>query len=417
MTDMKKYLTILLVALMATACVNDDTDFTDLINATGGGTEPEEEVITPIDIALDFTDLDEAADVVPTDENLESYNDYEENTDWAYTINIHYDGDEVTMSGNTSRVRSSVDGGHVVIRSTSNRVNYVLSGTSDNGSFKVYSENKFKLTFNGLTLTNPTGAAINNQGGKSLYLVLADGTENTLTDGTAYTDVDGEQMKGTFFSEGQVLVSGKGSLTINANARHGLVTDDYFRFRPGSKLYVKCATGHGIKANDGIIIDGGVLNIEVSGDGNKGIRCDSTLTVNGGRTTILATGGVAITPATDIAPADTSSCAGIKCDYPLVVNAGAILIKATGEGGKGINNTGDIVLNGGSVQVVTTGIKGLASPKGIKGDGVLAVNGGYLYCYSANGSPIDAALGLTVADGYTTWETKTKRVIISFTGQ
>ena len=136
--------------------------------------------------------------------------------------------------------------------------------------------------------------------------------------------------------------------------------------------------------------------------------------VNGGRTTIIATGGVAITPATDIAPADTSSCAGIKCDYPLTINAGSLLLKATGEGGKGINNTGDININGGSVQIVTTGIKGLASPKAIKGEAKLIVNGGYLYSYSANSSPIDANGGITVAEGYTLWETKTQRVIISF---
>lgn len=408
---MKKYLAILFMALLTTACVNDDTDFSDLINGTHG---PDEEVITPIDIALDFSDLAEADDVVVTDETVEAYSDYEENTDWAYTINVTYNGDEVTLSGNTSRVRSTIEGGHVVIRSTSNRVHYVLSGTSDNGSFKIYSENKFKLTLNGVNLTNPTGAAINNQGSKSMYLVLADGTENTLTDGTTYTDTDGEQMKGTLFSEGQVLVSGKGSLNINGNSRNALVSDDYFRFRPGCKLYVKCATGHGIKANDGIIIDGGVINIEVSGDGYKGIKCDSTMTVNGGRTTIIATGGVAITPATDIAPADTSSCAGIKCDYPLTINAGSIRIKATGEGGKGINNTGDITINGGSVQIVTTGIKGLSSPKGIKGDSSMLINGGYLYSYSANASPIDMTGQLVVADGYTTWESKLQRVIISF---
>ncbi|MBR5727419.1 MAG: carbohydrate-binding domain-containing protein [Muribaculaceae bacterium] len=414
---MRPYILLMLMAVMATACVNDDTDFSDLINGSNGGNDTiPHEVITPIDIDLDFSPLDEVDDVVPTDETNETYNDYEENTDWSYTINISYDGETATLSGNTARVRSTVTGGHVVIRSTSARVNYVVSGTSDNGSLKIYSENKFKLTLNGLTLTNPMGAAINNQGSKSLYLVLADGTENTLTDGSTYTDVDGEDQKGALFSEGQVLVSGKGALVVNANARHGLVSDDYFRFRPGCKVYIKSAIGHGIKANDGITIDGGVFNIAVAGDGAKGIRCDSTMTINGGRTTIIATGGVSITPATNIAPADTSSCAGIKCDYALTINGGNVLIKATGEGGKGVNNTGDILVTGGALQVVTTGIKGLASPKGIKGDGALTVTGGYVYSFSANASPIDATNGITVADGYTSWETKPRRVIISFIG-
>ena len=417
MKGFKKYLTIALVALMSTACVNDDTDFSELIN--GGKNDNDtipEEVITPIDIDLDFTALDEADDIVPTDETDPAYNDYEENTDWRYTITIHYDGETATLDGNTTRVRSTVAGAHVVIRSTSARVNYVVTGASDNGSLKIYSENKFKLTLAGVSLTNPTGAAINNQGGKSLYLVLADSTENSLADGTTYTDIDGEDQKGALFSEWQVLVSGKGSLTVTANARHGLCSDDYFRFRPGCKVHVKSAVGHGIKANDGITIDGGVLNIEVAGAGAKGIRCDSTMTVNGGRTTILATGGVDITPSTDIAPADTSSCAGIKCDYALSIHGGNVLIKATGEGGKGVNNTGDVLITGGALQVVTTGVKGLASPKGIKGDGILNVTGGYVYSYSANAAPIDTSEGILVADSYTTWETLPRRVIISFIG-
>lgn len=410
---MKKYLAILCMALMTTACINDDTDFSDLIKANGGS-DGEEEIITPIDISLDFSDLQEDDDIVVTDESMPEFSDYEENTTWGYTINIVFDGESATLSGNTSRVRATVNGGHVTIRSTSNRVHYILSGNSDNGSFKIYSDNKFKLTLNQLSLNNPTGAAINNQCGKSLYLVLADGTVNTLTDGTTYTDTEGEQMKGTFFSEGQVIVSGKGSLAINANARHALVSDDYFRFRPGCKLHIQSALGHGIKANDGIIIDGGMFNIEVSGDGAKGIKCDSTMTVNGGRTTIITTGGVAITPATTITPADTSSCVGIKCNYPLAINSGAILIKSTGEGGKGINNGGDIIMNGGTVKVVTTGIKGLTSPKGIKVDGNLTLAGGYIYSYSAYGAPMDIAGNLHVADGYSTWENKPQRIIISF---
>ena len=138
------------------------------------------------------------------------------------------------------------------------------------------------------------------------------------------------------------------------------------------------------------------------------------MTVNGGRTTIIATGGVSVTAATDIAPADTSSCAGIKCDYALTINGGNVFVKATGEGGKGLNNTGDIIVTGGALQVVTTGTKGLASPKGIKGDGMLTVTGGYVYSYSANGSPIDPDGGIVVADGYTLWENKARRVIISF---
>lgn len=399
----------MLVALLATACVNDDTDFSDLIN-TGG----EPEVITPIDIALDFSDLDESPDSPPADEADPYYNDYEETTTWGYTVNIAFDGQTASLSGQTNRVRVTQNGSHITVSPVSNHVHLVVSGASSNGSLKIYSDYRFKLTLNGLDLTNPTGAAINNQGGKSLYLVLADGTSNTLADGATYSDVAGEDMKGVLFSEGQVIVSGKGALRITAIGRHGLVSDDYIRFRPGPKLHISCTSGHGVKSNDGIFVDGGVLNVEVSGNGCKGFKSDSTMVVNGGRTTVMASGGAVITPATASLPADTSSCAGIKCDYALTVNSGDVLIKATGEGGKGITNDGDIAIIGGSVKVVTTGIKGMSSPKGIKGDKGMSVTGGYVYSYSANSSPLDIKGGLTVGSGYTLWETKPQRVIILF---
>ena len=63
-------------------------------------------------------------------------------------------------------------------------VEYILSGTATDGSFKAYSEKKFKLTLNGLSLTSAQGAAINIQSGKRVFVEAVDGTVNTLTEKT-----------------------------------------------------------------------------------------------------------------------------------------------------------------------------------------------------------------------------------------
>ena len=58
--------------------------------------------------------------------------------------------------------------------------------------------------------------------------MLADGTTNTLTDGTKYTDAtDDEDMKAAFFSEGKMLFSGAGTLSVYANCKAGIRSDDY----------------------------------------------------------------------------------------------------------------------------------------------------------------------------------------------
>ena len=401
------------LALLAASCVNDDSDL-DALLAAGGKSQPDEETVVPVEIEWDESELAEDADVPVTDPTDPAYNDYEENGTWSYTVYVAYDGDDVQVTGNTSRVTVTHDGAHVTIVSTRTNINYVLSGQSDNGSFKIYSDHKFKLTLNGLTLTNPNGAAINNQGGKSLYLVLADGTTNALADGTTYADVADEDQKGTFFSEGQIIVSGHGKLNVTATGRHGLVSDDYIRVRPGSRISISATSGHGIKVNDGLWIDGGVLNVTTSAAGAKGIKSDAPIAVSGGRTTIITTGGVAITPATTTLPADTSACAAIKCDSAITVTAGALLLKSTGEGGKGINTNTDLTISGGKVTVVTTGIKGNASPKGIRSDGTTTITGGYVYSYSAAASPLDAAGGLVLATGCATYETLARRVIVSY---
>lgn len=403
------YLTAIIMLAGLTGCVNDDSDMSDVIS--GGGTQP---AVTPIDINLDYTALDEAPDIPPTDATDPDFNDYEENTDWTYTIRIAYDGENATLSGNTNRVRYNVNGAHVTINTTSTRINYILSGNSNNGSLKIYSESKFKLTLEGVNLTNPTGAPINNQCGKSLYLVLADGTDNSLTDAENYTDVTGEDLKAALFSEGQILVSGTGMLNINATGRNGIASDDYLRFRPGCKINITSTAGHGIKANDGIYIDGGVFNVTVAANGAKGINSDNFVRVAGGRTTIITTGGSAITAATNIAPADTSSCAGIKSDSTLTVVGGILRLKSTGEGGKGLNAGKSIDITGGNIAVVTTGVKGDASPKGIKADLDISISGGSVYSYSAFAAPVDAAGALNIAPGWATYESIPRRFTIAY---
>ena len=238
---------------------------------------PEEpiEPIVPKEIALDDSDLEEPGEVIPDDEDALDYGDYVENTIWATTVRINFDGDTAIVTGNPSTVIVSVEGAHVTVTSAAKRVRYIITGTTANGSLKFYSDKKFQLQLNGVDITNPTGAAVNNQCGKSLYLVLNEGTVNTLRDGENYTMVENEDQKGALFSEGQILVSGKGLLNIYSVGRHCMASDDYIFVRPGCHLYMNSTSGHGIKAKDYVHIAGGVINMEIAADGAKGINCDS----------------------------------------------------------------------------------------------------------------------------------------------
>ena len=181
---------------------------------------PPQETIVPKEINLDDSDLTEPAETIPDDEDADDYGDYVENTMWSTTVRITFDGDTAIVTGTPTSVIATVEGAHVTITSAAKRIRYIVSGTTADGSLKFYSERKFQLQLAGVDITNPNGAAVNNQCGKSLYLVLNEGTVNTLRDGETYAMIDGEDQKAALFSEGQILVSGKGALNIYSVGKH-----------------------------------------------------------------------------------------------------------------------------------------------------------------------------------------------------
>ena len=365
----------------------------------GGGQEQE---ITPKEITLDDSELTEPAEYVPEDEDAPDYGDYVENTSWAIKVNINFDGDTAIVTGNPSGVIATVDGAHVTITSAAKRVKYIVTGSTSNGSLKFYSDRKFQIQLDGVDITNPTGAAINNQCGKSLYVVSTEGTVNTLRDGENYSTVEGEDQKAALFSEGQILVSGKGLLNIYSVGRNCMTSDDYIFIRPGSHLYLNSTTGHGLKAKDYVYIKGGVINMEIAADGAKGINCDSLINITGGRTTIINTGTTRLE--TDSLDNEvTTAASGLKADHNITMKGGTLNIKCTGDDAKGINVAEPFVFTGGELNVVCTGKKVNVSPKGIKCDTSCSIQGGYIYSCAPYGKALDVEEDqLTIADGYIT---------------
>ena len=397
----------------AAADVNHDgevgiSDVNAVIDIILGGGAVDE--IIPREITLDDSPLTEPAEYVPEDEDAADYGDYVENTSWSTRVNIHFDGDQATVTGNPSGVVVGISGAHVTITSAAKRVKYIVTGSTSDGSLKFYSDRKFQVELDGVDITNPNGAAINNQCGKSFYLVMGDGTVNTLRDGETYSMVDGEDQKAAVFSEGQILVSGKGLLNIYSVGRHCMASDDYILVRPGSRLYLNSTSGHGIKAKDYVHIKGGVINMEIAADGAKGINCDSLINITGGRT-IIINSGTTQTELDSLGNTVTTGAAGVKSDYNITMSGGSLCIKCTGNDAKGINVAQPLVLTGGELNVVVTGNQVSVAPKGIKCDTDCTISGGSIYSCAPWGKALDVDGTLTIADGYTTRDDADPRLI------
>ena len=294
-------------------------------------------------------------------------------------------------------VEVTVNGGHVTANhGAEKKICYVVSGTTANGSLTILGDKKYAVKLSGASITNPDSAALNLLSGKRAFVILADGTTNTLADGT------GGSQKGALYCKGKLLFNGNGSLSVTGNTNNGIHSADYIAFSKGNNIYVKSTANHGIKANDGIYINGGILNVEVSAAAAKGINCESNIIVNGGRTTVLTTGNGMY----DSEDKEAKGAAGIKADSTLTMNGGELWLKSTGSGGKGINVDGEARFCGGSVYVVTTGSQyksnnDTSSPKGIKADGNISVSGGRLWVRTSgtNGEGIETKKELSITGG------------------
>lgn len=353
-----------------------------------------------IDVVLssvDDTSFSEAEEEIITDDTHDDYGDFIENYKPKNTVVITYkEGGKATYTGKPSGVNVIVSGNHVTVTSAKSDVAYTLKGTTTNGSFKLYSDKKAQVTLDGVSITNPTGSAINIQSGKTMMIKLADGTTNNLEDGTEYTLTDGEQQKGTFFSEGQLVFSGEGTLNVKSNYGHGIVSDDYVRVRGGNIMINSVRDG--ISTSDRFIMYGGIVNITAQQDG---IDVDEgyieigagQLAVNAVDEGITAsyegdedTGFVdpLITPYIDIkgglikVVTTGDKGHGIRAMSTFAMSGGIVQTTVKGDGSKALMSEGDMSLAGGKITVFTEGDAlyedgDLSSSAGIRSKGVLTV--------------------------------------------
>ena len=392
---MKSICTVSLLLLLAVACSKEDDLYYNgwsQQNITQNTTESNDDnktttntgddVVKGVSTSGDVTTFTVALDrnaIAETHMVDASDDDYIENTTFDKTITITFSTTgSAVVEGDDERI-VNVNNNDVIATNTSDKViRYVLAGETADGFFKLYSTRKQAIVLNGVSITNPDGAAINNQSKKRTFIVLNDETKNFLTDGTSYSDATSdEDMKGCLFSEGQIIFSGKGSLDVDANCKAGIRSDDYVRTLPGTNIYVDSSSGNGIRGNDAVIVTGGVINVNVTGTADKGFSTDGEIRIDGGRTTIITSGGYEY----DSDDSDYSACSGVKADSLVTINGGELNIKSTGIGGKGINCDKNININNGVIRIITTGkrqkdSKGSVSPKGIKADGDITCNGG-----------------------------------------
>lgn len=316
-------------------------------------------------------------------------------------ISITYNGDKaaVVVPGKIAKhLTIETNGAHVSIVQDANvteEITYTLQGSSSNGSFFMNGDFKTSIVLNGLTLHNPDSAAINIRDGKRIYVELAEGTVNTLSDGT------GGEQKACFAVKGHTEFKGAGTLNITGNTAHAFWGKEYVELKKTlGTINILGAAGDGFNVNqyfqmnggnvtisnvgddaiqlsfktdddDNIIsteedadnigdvtIKGGTLTITTSGNGAKGIKSANNVDIKGGTINITQTGNIVVDGS------DVSYSTAIKASADIYISGGSVTVVNTAQGGKGLSADGDITIDESDettvVDIKTNGVGGIA---------------------------------------------------------
>ena len=266
--------------------------------------------------------------------------DAEQNSDSVYfTVNdqngswdtssatvITLGGSDATVSGNGAYVND----GNVVI---TNGGYYVVSGTLSDGSITVdaYDSSKVWILLNGVSINCSDDACIRVDQADKVFLTLADGSENTLTSGSVYSDTAlADGTDGAIFAHDDLTINGSGSLTVDARYMHG------------------------ITANDDLVITGGTISVTAAADAihaNDSIRIkDASITATGGDDGIVTSN-------------ETEN------GY-MYVESGTLRVTASDDG---IHTTGEITVAGGDI-TISAGDDGIHSDSSVSvSDGAIMI--------------------------------------------
>lgn len=200
------------------------------------------------------------------------------------TVEIVFSGNSasVTVANNIKDVVANQStGSHVKLVQAESfagnkvgEITYLLRGNSDDGEFYLEGSYKCTVALNGLTLTNPSGPAVNIQNGKRIDVSVKSGTTNTLTDGP------NEDYNGCFHSKGHTEFKGKGTLNIVGKSRHGIYSKEYMELK-NCTVNITAAPKDGIHCKEYFLMESGTINISGAEDDGIQVEQDSKIAATG----------------------------------------------------------------------------------------------------------------------------------------
>lgn len=307
--------------------------------------------------------------------------DFDESYDEATATKIELNDSGSTIDGTgvseTDKIISITAGG-----------TYIISGNYQGQINVNATDETVHIVLKNATITNSSSSAVYVEQAKKVITTLADGTKNSLSDGTDYVfaSADETEPDAAFYSKDDLTINGSGSLEVNGNYNNGIRSKDDLVITNGvinvtaknnaikgkdsisitaGTFTLKTTEGDGIQANnstDGqkgwIAIDGGTFSIQ---SGNDGIQAETNLSIATAKINIQTANGY-----DDQTIDTTASYKGLKASGNIVVDDGTFDF-----------NTADDAIHSNAAVTINNGTFSLASgDDGIHADTDLVINNG-----------------------------------------
>ncbi len=229
-----------------------------LLSACG---KPGEQALFPSgDMALSTPANTTPAGTVPASNDIFSNRDRKDSYDTAGAVTIFLNGDSIACDSGAVKISGTT-------ATLSKEGTYILSGQLNNGMILVDApdEHKLQLVLDGANIHSESCAPIYIRQADKVFLTLAAGSSNRLSNGSGFTAIDENNIDAVIFSKEDLTLNGSGALTITSPAGHGIVSKDSLKITGG--VYTVQAASHGVCGKDDVCVSGAQLNITAGKDG------------------------------------------------------------------------------------------------------------------------------------------------------
>lgn len=328
---------------------------------------------------------------------------------------LTFSDDSVTASGNSSS-DYEIDGTNLTIKGEGT---FVLSGSCSDGTVTVKKGvTGVNLVLDGLDLTSLDSAPVTFNKSSGVNLIVADGSENTLTDSEKNNDdnyPDNQEAENAVLKckDGStVTISGSGVLNINSKGKNGIksgaTTDEEgeaWLLIQDVTLNITAEVNDAVNAESKLVVKSGKITVSAADDG---LHSDYIMDIgaegtDGPEITInkcyegleaanlnIYSGNINIYAEDDCLNAANSDLSDY--DFSINISGGTMYMQTTS--GDGIDSNGTLDISGGGVTVFS---QSAADNQPLDADGKITITGGTVF---AAGNSAGMGMNLSASQAY-----------------